>query len=100
MKVYLAGPMTGIPEFNYPQFAKHADDLRTRGFEVVSPHELCDQSMSWRLCMKVNIKRLVECDMIAMLPGWDKSRGACLEMQIAQGLGLEFMFLGGDDARS
>jgi hypothetical protein len=43
--------------------------------------------------MQVDIKALVECNAIVMLPGWPESRGATLERSIAQGLSMPVMTL-------
>lgn len=89
MKVYVAGPMTGYPDFNFPAFADASARLRALGYEVVSPAEVCaDQNMAWIDCMRADIRELVLCDAVAVLPGWEKSRGATLEVHIAQKLGL------------
>lgn len=40
MRVYTAGPMTGLPQFNYPAFLEAAALLRNVGYDVVSPAEL------------------------------------------------------------
>ena len=88
-KVYVAGPMTGYPELNYPAFASAAERLRAKGFEVVSPAELNPITTGYREAMLNDIKALIECDHICMLQGWQASKGATLEHHIASVLGIE-----------
>lgn len=86
MRVYIAGPMTGYPERNYPAFEEAARVLRESGSDVVSPHELeCEQD-SWQAWMIVDIKAMLDCDMIVTLDGWEKSKGASLEVHIGKAL--------------
>jgi hypothetical protein len=40
MRVYTAGKMTGVPQFNFPKFIAFAAKLRAAGYDVVSPAEL------------------------------------------------------------
>jgi hypothetical protein len=87
--VYLAGPMTGIPEFNYPAFHEAAKKLRTAGFTVINPAEVNpDTTLSWEECMKRDLVELMKCGMVAVLPDWHKSRGARLEVHVAASLGM------------
>lgn len=39
MTTYIAGPMSGIPDFNYPMFHRVAKHLRDRGVDVRNPAE-------------------------------------------------------------
>ncbi len=72
MKVYLAGPMTGLPALNHPTFHDAAGRLRARGIEVVNPAEIVkDQGMAWADCMRRDIPELVSCEAIVLLPCWD-----------------------------
>ena len=90
--VYVAGPMTGLPDLNFPAFHAEAARLRELGYEVVNPAEINpDKHLSWRECMKTDIAALVFCDAIQMLPGWQASKGATLEHHIAERLGLVIM---------
>ncbi|MGQ3001264.1 MAG: DUF4406 domain-containing protein [Hydrogenophaga sp.] len=93
-RVYVAGPMTGIPDLNFPAFHRQATRLRARGIDVVNPAEInTDPSAKWTDCMRADIRELVGCDSIAMLPGWDRSKGATLEHHIAQSLELRVIYL-------
>lgn len=92
-KVYIAGPMTGYPELNYPAFAEAAARLRKLGFEVISPAELNDVSETYLNAMRKDIIELVNCHHILMLQGWQASKGATLEHHIATVLGIEVIAL-------
>ena len=56
--------------------------------DAVNPHDLCQPEWDWSKCMRADIRALCDCDAIYMLPGWEKSNGAQLELHIAHRLGL------------
>jgi hypothetical protein len=96
MKLYLSGPMTGIPEFNFPAFHKAAASLRASGYEVVNPAELdaADTTpMAWEDYLRRDLRVLLDCQGIALLPGWENSRGAKLESTVALALGMRPIYL-------
>ena len=86
-RTYISGPMTGLPDANYPEFNRVARELRELGYQVENPAEnpRCD---SWEAYMRLAIAQLVKCDEIHMLRGWKQSRGARVELLIAQTLGM------------
>ncbi|WP_447593629.1 DUF4406 domain-containing protein [Aquipseudomonas campi] len=86
-RIYLSGPMTGLPEFNYPAFHAEAARLRALGYHVENPAENPPQE-SWEAYMAVCIPQLATCDTIALLPGWSESRGALRERHEAVRLGI------------
>jgi|GEM_PF-881709 len=89
MKLYVSGPMTGIAQLNFPTFNRHAMHLRAAAYEVINPAELGTQDdLSWSDYLRRDIAALMQCDGIAMLPGWESSKGACLERHIALELGM------------
>jgi hypothetical protein len=98
VKVYILGPMTGMPNENREVFAVAALGLRMRGFEVVSPAELnppmpdgADPEAWWQRCMRVCIAALVTCEAVYRIEGWDWSRGGSLEAHIARGLRMKIV---------
>lgn len=95
-RIYIAGPMTGIPEFNYPAFFAAKADLLARGYYPVSPTESTNdvivteaEAKPWDYYMRLAIALLLSCDGIHMIDGWENSKGARLERNIAVELGME-----------
>ena len=88
-RVYLAGPMTGLPELNFPAFTQEAERLRDEGLQVLNPadHGIVDGA-DWADYLRHDIAGLASCERIHLLRGWTKSKGACLEMTIAKALGM------------
>jgi len=90
---YLSGPMTGHPEFNYPAFHAAAAALRGAGINVVNPAEIAESSDDWANCMRADLKALCDCEAIVLMPGWETSAGAHLELHIAHRIGLRIVHL-------
>jgi len=88
-RLYLAGPMTGFEDFNFPAFNKMAVDLRAIGYVVENPaqHGVVDD-VEWCDYMAYDLTRLGLCGIVAVLPGWENSKGARLEVHIARELGM------------
>lgn len=86
-RIYLAGPMTGMPEYNYPAFHAEAARLRAVGYHVENPAENSPQP-DWDSYMRQALRQMLGCDLIALLPGWQGSRGAVLERSVALQVGL------------
>lgn len=99
-KYYLAGPMSGIPQFNFPAFDAACLRLRAAGFDIVSPHEHDTPETqkaarasvdgahmpketgaeSWAECLARDVVLIGDiCAGIIFLPDWQRSRGAKLE---------------------
>jgi len=106
-RIYIAGPMTGHADLNFPAFHAAAAAYRKKGAFVINPAEInsaeVQTAMSakltpeqyhahWVRCTKKDINALMTCDGIVMLPGWQKSRGAKLEHHIARNLGLTITY--------
>lgn len=92
MRLYVSGQMSGIEDFNFPSFQEAARKLRAAGYDVEDPSEkgiIAD--WSWHDYLRFDIKALMECDGVAVLPGWPSSRGARPEVTVAEGLDMQVM---------
>jgi hypothetical protein len=94
MKIFISGPMTGYENWNFPAFNEAAERFHEAGYQVINPakfYESIDMTpIQWEEAMRQAIKLMVDCDAIAMLPGWRKSKGARIEAAIAYQLGFKF----------
>lgn len=89
-QLYLSGPMSGIPDHNFHAFHAAAAALRAAGYDVVNPAEVnANNPGDWSACMRADIKALCDCDGLALMPGWENSRGAHLELHIAHRIDIE-----------
>jgi len=87
--IYLAGPMTGYPEWNHPEFNRVARELRLQGHRVLNPAENgADESKTWEAYMALAVNMLSRSKAVAFLKGWERSRGAKVEHGLARTLGL------------
>lgn len=90
--LYLAGPMSTLPNRNYPAFHAAATDLRGRGFHVVSPAELHadfeTNPKSYEDYLRADLRALLGTTAVVVLPGWEQSNGARLEVTVARALGM------------
>lgn len=102
--IYVAGPMTGYPEFNFPAFFSAAAKFEADGWKVYNPAakehevgvttdpsfavgnnvELVANGWDWRDAFRWDCEKVLYSDGIYLLPGWEKSTGARAEWAVAQ----------------
>lgn len=106
MRIYLAGPMRGIAEFNFPAFDRAEAQLRDMGHDVFSPaardrehgftaegltgdEDLAALGFDLREALGADLAYITEhADAIVVLPGWERSSGVAAEMAAAQALSM------------
>jgi hypothetical protein len=95
-RVYLAGPMTGIVDWNFPAFHAEAASLRARGLHVENPAEHgIAEGATWADYLRYDLGRIATCERIHLLPGWSDSSGALLEVTLARALGMTISYAEG-----
>jgi len=88
MKLYLAGPMTGIEGHNFPAFFQAARELQAAGHTAINTADFGKGDADWSEYMKRDIPLMMSCQGVATLDGWTNSKGAQLEVHIAKELGM------------
>lgn len=106
-RIYIAGPMTGLPNFNFQAFFAASVKLREEGWAPVDPSqhdldegfvELVDgeyKTTHWFNLPKIllwDLEQVAQSDAIYLLNGWEDSKGARAEHALAVALGKEIIF--------
>lgn len=87
MRLYLSGPVSNMPDLNRAAFAEAQAALEAAGYEVINPLNLSGAT-DWHDCMRDDIKALMDCGGVAVLDGWERSRGAKIEVSLATRLDM------------
>ena len=104
-RIYIAGPMTGMPDMNVVEFRKAAKFIEesSKGFSYgFNPHDVANM-LGWSDKTHLGeiasnlIRDLIICDAIYMLRGWEQSKGARAEHAVAVWIGLDIMYQGGEE---
>ena len=96
MAYYLAGPMRGLPNSNFPAFDEAREHLRSFGFDVLCPVEDASQRFSagiaaddtnYHAQMWHCFEMVQRSEGVIVLPGWARSVGAKAEVLVAVNTG-------------
>lgn len=100
--IYIAGPMSGHMNYNYPAFHAAARCLRQLGLTIISPAEddkgrplnppTLGAAKPHAEYMRDGLNKLLRCEAIYMLPGWQHSKGATLEHDVAKACGMTMLY--------
>ena len=102
-KIYIAGPMTGYPQYNFPAFLEAEKEISGKGWKALSPARMdiergfnpikdptavfTDDMLQDAIIR--NIAAILESDAIAMLDNWSESKGAKAEYYVARWAGKQ-----------
>lgn len=97
--VYIAGPMSGLPDFNRESFWIMEHCLKMRGCRVLSParYEKLDLPYCWYMRMGLNM--VISADTVVMLNGWSNSKGANIEHRVATAIENRIFYKDGEKAQ-
>lgn len=104
-RLYISGPVTGLPDRNSAEFERAMERLRDAGYTAHFPHGYVPEGEPWPTAMLASINALTEhyggvrppygdspirpyFDGVALLPGWEQSEGAKLEVAVAEACGI------------
>jgi hypothetical protein len=92
LKYYLSGSITHQPNFK-EYFANYEAELHRKGRvaakDIFNPAAIdFPQDVKWETCMRFDIKVLMDCDCLVLLPNWRFSRGVKVEIDLCRKLGI------------
>lgn len=91
-RVYLSGPITNVK--NYKGLFMFAEELvGWEAEQIYNPASQIPSSSSWEQAMHRCLSEITNYDTVVMLPGWNVSRGARLERDVALACGMRVLEL-------
>lgn len=89
-RLYLCGPITGLPNWNRDAFNDAESALRSAGFDVFNPTKNgLPSDAPWEQHMRADIIQMMQCDALAVLHGAHYSHGASIEIALARKLKIQ-----------
>lgn len=84
-KLYISGPMSGIPDNNFPEFLEVEDQLKLAGYDVINPARNPPRHgvHARAFYMKLDLNNVMACDGVALLAGHHYSPGCQSEIRTA-----------------
>ena len=99
--VYIAGPMSGIADLNAPEFDRVEALLRKANLfkEIINPANNFSghNGLRWDTYLRLAISQVAQATAVVVLPDWEDSSGATLEVETALGLGVPVYRFDEDD---
>jgi len=97
-RIYISGPMTGLPDFNFAAFEAAEKLIRKvdPSANVINPHTVehgLGLEGAWEQYLKFDLKAMLDCDLVVILPGWHNSKGSLLEIHVATSVGIPIVCL-------
>lgn len=94
-RLYIIGPVSGIEDENKQAFLEAAERLESHGYRCAIPHDFIATGTDWKTAMRISISTMLGMNArtkqptfngIALLDGWEDSKGATIERNIAKSL--------------
>lgn len=93
IKIYISGSMSGIENYNYSAFNKAELELQALGLVVINPATIkVEDWKQWSDYMREALRMMLDANAIYLLKGWEESKGANIEKELAEKLGMKVMY--------
>ena len=88
MRIYICGPVSSTPNRNEPAFEDAARTLAASGYDASVPTRIVSPRAAHHDAMRTCLAELLRCDGVALLDGWERSKGCSTEVAVARACGM------------